>query len=408
MTSFATKTLGAVAGKVDGSRQDDLAIVLFGGGARAAYQVGLLRWLARRHPGLRFPIITGVSAGAINATYLAAHSGSFPEAVEGLTRLWSQLELDQVFRVDPASLLGNLVRWSIRLVSGGGVVTPQARGLVDTAPLRALLETHLPRSNGEIVGIRENLEAGRLKALAVITSSYSTGQTVAWVQGCGIESWERPRRRSRKTRMTVDHVMASAALPILFPAVQLEGAWYGDGGMRLSSPCSPAIHLGAKRILAISNRHRKSVEEASLPLVRDYPPPIQISGHLLDGFFLDDLDQDALNLERINLLLNGLPPERRHGLRPVELVTIRPSRDFGKLAAEFEPRLPLAFRHLTRGLGSRETASPSLLSLLLFQRDYLNRLIEIGEADAEARADEIRALLGLGEGENRTESTDER
>jgi NTE family protein len=187
--------------------------------------------------------------------------------------------------------------------------------------------------------------------------------------------------------------MASAALPILFPAVPLEGAWYGDGGIRLSSPCSPAIHLGARRILVISNRYRKSLQEADQPQVRGYPPPIQISGHLLDGFFLDDLDQDALSLQRINELLEEIPPERRRGLRRVDLLTIRPSRDFGKLAAEFEPRLPFVFRHLVRGLGSRETVSPDLLSLLLFQRDYVNRLIEIGEADAEARAEEIHALL---------------
>jgi NTE family protein len=377
----------------DASREDDLAIVLFGGGARAAYQVGLLRWLAAHHPELRFPIITGVSAGAINATYLAAHPGNFAEAVSGLTRLWSELELEQVFRVDPAFFLGNVLRWGIRLVSGGGPLTPQVRGLVDTSPLRALLETHLARSNGEIAGIAENLEAGRLKALAIITSSYSTGQSVAWVQGCAIEDWERAQRRSRRTRMTVDHVMASAALPILFPAVPLEDAWYGDGGIRLSSPCSPAIHLGARRILVISNRYRKSLEEADQPQVRGYPPPIQISGHLLDGFFLDDLDQDALSLKRINELLEEIPPERRRGLRRVDLLTIRPSRDFGKLAAEFEPRLPFVFRHLVRGLGSRETVSPDLLSLLLFQRDYVNRLIEIGEADAEARAEEIHALL---------------
>ncbi len=372
---------------------DDLAIVLFGGGARAAYQVGLLRCLAKHRPELRLPIITGVSAGAINATFLAAHPGSLPDAVEGLTRLWSELEVDRVFRVDSASLLTNLLRWSLRLVSGGGSLTPQVRGLVDTAPLRTLLETHLSPSNGEIPGIAKNLEAGRLQALAIITSSYSTGQSVVWIQGCNIEGWERPHRRSHKTYITVDHVMASSALPLLFPAVQLEGAWYGDGGIRLTAPCSPALHLGAKRILAISNRHQKSIQEADQPLVRAYPPPLQISGQLLNAFFLDDLDQDALNLERLNRLLRELPPDQRHGLRPVDLVTIRPSQDLGKLAAEFEPRLPLLFRHLTRSLGSRETASPDLLSLLMFQPDYTSRLIEIGEADAEARVDEIGALL---------------
>ncbi len=163
--------------------------------------------------------------------------------------------------------------------------------------------------------------------------------------------------------------------------------------LALTAPCSPALHLGAKRILAISTRHQKTIQEADQPLVRAYPPPLQIAGQLLNAFFLDDLDQDALNLERLNHFLRGLPLDKRQGLRPVDLVTIRPSQDLGKLAAKFEPQLPLLFRHLARSLGSRETVSPDLLSLLMFQPDYTSRLMEMGETDAEARIDEIRALL---------------
>ena len=214
-----------------------------------------------------------------------------------------------------------------------------------------------------------------------------------WVQGGDIEDWERPNRRSRKTAITVEHIMASAALPLFFPAIRLDDGWYGDGGIRMVTPCSPAIHLGARRILAVSNRYRSSMQEADRPLIRGYPPPAQIAGQLIQAMFLDDLDRDRLNLERLNQLLEALPPERRRGLRPVELVVIRPSLDFGRLAGEFEPRLPWFFRHLTRGLGSRETASPDLLSLLMFQTDYIARLIEIGEADAEAEADHIDELL---------------
>ena len=381
--------------EADPSGRDELAIVLDGGGARAAYQVGLLRCLVKNRPDLELPIITGVSAGAINAAFLAARQGSLTDAVEALTRLWSTLTVDQVFRVDAGSLLSHVVRCGLRLVSGGGLIAPRVRGLVDTAPLRRTLGRALaPAATGEITTIAENLEAGRLSALAIITSSYSTGQSVAWVQGCDIQNWERPYRRSRKTRMTVEHIMASAALPLFFPAVQLGGAWYGDGGIRLTAPSSPALHLGARRILAVSTRYRRSIEEADRPLIHGYPPPLQISGQLLNAIFLDDHDRDALGLEQLNTLLRELPPDRRHGFRPIDHVVIRPSQDLSKLARDFEPRLPRLFRHLFRSLGSRETASPDLLSLLMFQPDYLTRLIEIGEADAEARADDIRALLG--------------
>ena len=373
---------------------DDLALVLVGGGARAAYQVGFLRSLVSRHPDIRLPIITGTSAGALNAAFLAARTGSVAEAVEELERLWIAQTVDRVFRVDSRSLCSHLLRWGIQLVSGGVPISPRVRGRLDTAPLRRFLqETLHPAENGEIEGIAKNIEAGRLRALAITTSSYSTAQSVIWVQGGDIEDWERPNRRSRKTAITVDHIMASSALPLFFPAIRLDDGWYGDGGIRMVTPCSPAIHLGARRILAVSNRCRRTIQEADRPLIHGYPPPAQIAGQLIQAMFLDDLDRDRLNLERLNHLLETLPPERRRGLRPVELVVIRPSRDFGRLAGEFEPRLPWFFRHLTRGLGSRETASPDLLSLLMFQTDYIARLMEIGEADAEAEADHIDELL---------------
>ena len=374
--------------------RNDLALVLVGGGARAAYQVGFLRSLVRRHPAIQLPIITGTSAGAINAAYLAARTGSVSEAVEGLGQLWSAQTVDQVFRVDGRSLFSHLLRWGVQLTSGGAPSAPHVRGLLDTTPLRMFLNRSLhPAENGEIEGIARNIEGGRLRALAITTSSYSTGQSVIWVQGGDIQGWERPNRRSRKTAITVEHIMASAALPLFFPAIRLDDGWYGDGGIRMVTPCSRAIHLGARRILAVSNRYRSSMQEADRPLIRGYPPPAQIAGQLIQAMFLDDLDRDGLNLQRLNQLLETLPPERRRGLRPVELVVIRPSQDFGRLAGEFEPRLPWLFRHLTRSLGSRETASPDLLSLLMFQPDYIARLMEIGEADAEAEADHIDGLL---------------
>jgi NTE family protein len=370
------------------------AIVLFGGGARAAYQVGVLRALARRVPNLRMPILTGVSAGAINAVSMAAHAGCFLDSVEELTELWSNLEVEDVFRVDSGSLAGNLGRWLGRLVSGGHVLAPKVRGLVDTEPLRRLLNRALdPDGDGRIPGIARSIETGTLRSLGILTSNYGTGQSVIWTQGRGIEAWERPNRRSVRTTITVEHVMASAALPMFFPAVRLGDGWHGDGGLRLTTPLSPAIHLGADRLLAISTRYRRTTPEADRSTLTGYPPPLAIAGQLLNSIFLDNLDQDYLRVERVNLLLNELPPEKRHGLRPIEVKAIRPSRDLGTMAGELEPRLPRMFRYLVRGLGSRETSSPDLLSLIMFQGDYCRRLIALGEEDGEERIDEILALF---------------
>lgn len=371
----------------------DLGLVMGGGGARAAYQVGFLRSLARHHPELRAPYITGVSAGAINAALLASHHGTFAQAAEELVGLWGHLTVEDVFRVDGRSLLSNALRWVRQLVSGGLGGPPRVRGLVDTQPLRAYLSEVLHAVGGELTGIRYNLERGRLKAVAISTSSYSTGQSVTWVQGQDIREWERPQRRARNTTLTVEHVMASAALPLFFPAVSLNSGWYGDGGIRLTAPLSPALHLGARRILAISTRYARTAEEADEPAIYGYPPPAQVLGVLMNSIFLDLLDADALRLDRLNRLLEALPEERRAGLRSVKLLVARPSVDLGMLAKRYEPRLPGAFRFLTRGLGTRQTRSPDFISLVLFQPDYLNALMEIGEADAEGRADEITRFI---------------
>jgi NTE family protein len=370
------------------------AVVLTGGGARAAYQVGFLRCLANRMPEKSFPVLTGVSAGAINATCMAAHKGDLSDAAVQLTDLWSGLNPDQVFRVDGASLAGNVLRWGLQLVSGGAAAAPRVRGLLDTTPLRRLLRRSLTSADGSITGVARNLDAGRLQALAVSTLDFATGETTTWVQGCQLQSWQRAGRRGVKTRISVDHVMASAALPLVFPAVRLGATWHGDGGIRMSAPLAPAIHLGARRILAISTRYRPSTDQRPEPAVVGYPPPAQVMGVLLNAIFLDALDQDAARLKRINRLLAQRPGAVADGLRPIELLVLRPSLDLGRLAADFEPRLPRAFRFLTRGLGTRETASPDFLSLLMFQRDYLTRLIEVGEADAEARLPEIEEFLG--------------
>ena len=365
-----------------------------GGGARAAYQVGFLRVLARRHPHLTTPYITGVSAGAINAAHLAAHHGSFGQSVEELSGLWSDLHVDDVFRVDAGSLGRNVLRWGMRLALGAGRETEGGgMALLDTDPLRHYLGEVLHAVDGELTGIAYNLARGALKAVALSTASYTTGRSVTFVQGKGIELWERPNRISVQTVLSVEHVMASAAIPIFFPAVRIAEEWYGDGGMRLVAPLSPVLHLGADRIIAISTRYDRSQDEADRSQLRGYPPPAQILGKLLNSVFLDVIDQDVAQLRHVNQLIARVPPEERGEFRWIETLVLRPSEDLGRLSAGFEPDLPKAFRFLTRSLGTRETSSPDFLSLLMFQPGYLQKLMEIGERDAEARADDVARLL---------------
>jgi len=371
-----------------------LALVMGGGGARAAYQAGCLRAISKRFPDLRFPIITGVSAGAINAVHMAAHPGTFAEAAEDLTRLWESLSIDRVFRVSPRYLGLNALRWGVQLASGGLVGPPRVRGLVDTEPLREFLSGHLPQTKGVISGIEANVRSGKLRALAISTSSYTTGRSVTWIQGEGIEEWERPQRRVMRAPIGIDHIMASAAIPLFFPAVQIGDEWYGDGGIRLFAPLSPAIHMGAGRILTISTRFERLLAEAERPMVQGYPPPAQIVGSLMNSVFLDLIDQDAWRVEVMNQLLRKIPEVDRDELRVVDLLILRPSRDLGKDARDFETTLPSAFRFLVRGLGTRETKSPDVLSFLLFDPGYIRFLVEMGERDTEVRMGEVEGMLG--------------
>ena len=370
--------------------------MLSGDGARAAYQVGVLSVLARELPDVVPGILTGVSAGGINAAYLAARQEPFADRLENLAAIWANLRIENVFRVDLRDLASRTVRWGGRLMSAGKSPLPPARSLVDTEPLRDLLYRMLEAEDGCIPGIQRSLESGWLRALALTGSSYTTGQSVTWVQtgnSCRIETWERPQRRAVTCTFSVEHVMASSALPFFFPAVEIDGAWYGDGGIRLTAPLSPAVHLGASRILAVSTRYARSQEEADKPEVFGYPPPAQVAGVLFNAIFLDLLDTDALHMQQINDLIARLPEGRQDGLRHIDLLIVRPSEDLGRLANEYEAELPRAFRFLTRGLGTRETRSNDMLSLLMFQPDYVRRLLEMGQADAMARLPEIRSFL---------------
>jgi NTE family protein len=380
----------------ESSDRSSLALMLSGGGARAAYQVGFLRVLARECPGIVPDILTGVSAGGINAAYLAARQEPFRDKVEALAAVWSGLRIDHVFRVDIRDLASRSARWGGRLLAGGKYPLPPARSMVDTAPLRQLIASMLDAADNEIPGVAKSLQAGWLRAVALTASSYTTGQSVTWVQACehcGIQTWERPQRTSVACRLRVDHVLASSSLPFFFPAVEVDGAWYGDGGIRLTSPLSPAVHLGARRVIAVSTRYARTAEEARRPAITSYPPPAQVGGVLYNAIFLDQLDADAYSMRQINRLVAKLPEAEREDLRHIDLLLLRPSVDLGRLANEYEADLPRAFRFLTRGLGTRETRSNDMLSLVMFQSDYVSRLIELGEEDAIRRLEEIRRFL---------------
>ncbi len=376
------------------ANESKTALLLTGGGARAAYQVGILRSLTRSFPGLEFPILTGVSAGAINTALLANTETDFPEAVAQLTAHWQGLTIDQVFRTSFRALGTNAIRWLFRVISGGAHLTPPLRGMVDTAPLREFLHRVLDTPDGTLRGIEANIQRGRLHAVGITTTSYPTAESYTWVHGQNPPEWHYPGRRGVTTNLTVEHIMASSALPLIFPAARLGGLWHGDGGVRLLSPLSPAVELGADKIIAVSTLLEPGACEADRPK-EAYPPPATVMSVLLDSIFLDALDTDAMELKRMNRLLAEHPKSKELGLRPVHAMLLRPSRDLGMIATEFESELPAAFRHLVRGLGSKDTNRSDLLATLLFQPRYINRMIEIGEQDGYERRHEIAAFLGL-------------
>ncbi len=371
------------------------ALVLSGGGARSAYQVGVLQYIAAAFPDAQFPIIQGVSAGAINAAHLANDCSPFPEAVDNLIECWSSLRTENVFQSESsARFLWNLIRSGKESDGDSDIHESPSKALLDTSPLRTFLTEKFQTPDGRLTGIAEKIESGALKAVTLITTSYSTGQTVSWIEGCDIKTWDRPNRVAIKTRLTIEHVMASASLPFLFPAVRIGDAWYGDGGIRLSAPLAPSVHLGANRVLAIATRYDRTQIEADEPATLGYPPGAQLLGLLMDAIFLDTLDQDAMMIERINRLLEQLPRRKRGGLRPIKFLLLRPSIDLGKLSGEYEPQLHGPLGLLSRGLSSDKTKSPDWLSMLLFDPEYTIRLMEIGYEDAHKQHSKIEAFLG--------------
>jgi len=362
------------------------ALVLGGGGARAAYQTGVLEYVGEAFPQASMPLMTGVSAGSINAAHLAADPGPWARRTARLTSYWEELTTDDVFA--PRSL------WALgrSLVRG----TPSAKQtLLDTAPLRAYLDRRLPTdAKGCLTGVDENLDAGRLEGLAISTSNYATLQTVTWVQGCSMEDWERPNRMGRRTDLSLDHVMASTALPMVFPAVRLDDAWYGDGGLRMLDPLAPAIHLGADRLFVVSTRYERSQAEASRAArTPAYPSLFQMMGILANVLMLDVLEHDAAVLRRINRLVRRLRPEQRDGLQPIDLLVLRPSVDLGALAGDYEVNIGGAMGALLNFVEWQSDPPPDWLSMLLFTPGYLQRLLEVGYNDAKRQHDRIEAFF---------------
>lgn len=370
------------------------ALLLVGGGARAVYQAGVLRSLAKAFPQVRFPILNGISAGAINIALLANTADDFQPTIERLVTLWESLTLDQVFRTQFRTLGPAVLKWAVRMAAGGTSSLPGVREVVDTAPLRHFLHRALGTADGRLRGIDANLANGRLASVGFTTSKYPSGQSTTWVQGRDFAPWQHHGRSGVSAALTVEHIMASAALPLVFPAVRLSDGWYGDGGVRLTAPLSASVYLGADRILAISTLPSPSPTDTATPFP-DYPPTSTVLGMLIDSVFVDVLDADALAMRQLNQLVADHPHRPERHPRPVEVLVVRPSEDLGTIAREFESELPRALRQVFQALGSHKSDRSNIIATLLFQPRYLRRVLEIGERDGARRRDELAAFLGL-------------
>lgn len=365
------------------------ALVLSGGGARGAYQVGVLRGLLdlgvlRRS----FDILVGSSAGAINVGALAAHAADFDDSVLRLERFWSQLQAKQVFRTDVGSLGSTGVRWAWDLTLGGafGHVAPKA--LLDTTPLRRLLARRIPFEQ-----IESNLRHRVLHAVAVAATDLHSAEGVLFVDArAGVPLWERRRWRIERTQLRVEHLLASSAIPIFFPSVAVGGRYFGDGCVRNTAPLSPAINLGADRIVAIGVRGPRWDAQTAAP---ERPPSIaEIAGVLLDAVMLDALEVDIGHSERVSAsVVTCQTTTAASGcLRPVDVLWLRPSTSIAAIAAEMERHIPVVVRYLMRGLGTDE-AITDLASYLLFDAAFCSRLIELGRADVAAARPRIEAFF---------------
>ncbi|WP_349743916.1 patatin-like phospholipase family protein [Roseateles cavernae] len=385
-------------------------LILTGGGARAAYQVGVLAALAqlKRDAGVvegnPFKVIAGTSAGAINAATLACNADDFDGAVDGLTHLWQNLHVEQVYAADSFGVIRTGARWMTMMSLGWALARwkrSRPRSLLDNAPLGALLRRWVRMER-----LDEMLAAGHMHALAISGSSYTSGQHVTFYQTqLPFEPWLRSQRVAVKTRLSIEHLMASSAIPFIFPAelLDLDGRqeWFGDGSMRQSAPISPAVHLGADRVLVIgAGRMHEPPGARREVLVEGHPSMAQIAGHALSNIFLDALAVDVERLQRINNTLGLLTPEARRAtpLRPLDVLVIAPSRRLDDLAAEHQASLPPPIKALLRSVGvageGKAASGSALTSYLLFEPSFTGELIMLGMADTLARRADVQRFFG--------------
>jgi NTE family protein len=383
-------------------------LLLTGGGARAAYQVGVLKAVARirrkrRAPwGNPFPVIAGTSAGAINACAIACNADKFDLAVAGLADVWAHFDAEQVYRADSFGVIRTGARWLSMLTMGWAFARwhrANPRSLLDNKPLHGLLRRVL-----ELDRLDEVMRGGHLQALAVTASSYSSGEHVTFYDAArAFEPWVRSQRVAVRSRITIDHLLASSAIPFVFPATQLvvdgRAHWFGDGSMRQATPISPVIHLGADRVMIVG-AGRMQEPPGHRTAGDDYPSLAQVAGHALSNIFLDALPVDVERLQRINRTLALLPPQARAAtpLRPIDVLVIAPSKRLDDLAAQHVAALPRPVRALLRGVGvsddGRDARGAALASYLLFEASYTRELMALGEADTLARADEVADFFG--------------
>jgi NTE family protein len=378
---------------------EKIGVIMSGGGARAAYQVGVLKAVAEILPAGRpnpFPIICGASAGAINAAALAVYASHFQNAVRRLERVWGSFHVNHVFRTDISGMVANWARWWTSFLSGGAHQYPMS--MFDRAPLRALLARYLPCEH-----IQAAIDAGHLHALCITVSGYSSGQSVAFYQGVPeLQPWKRATRIGAPTEIRIDHLMASSAIPMVFEAVKINREYFGDGSMRQIAPISPALHLGADKVLVIGVRqelHSQPPRESTPP---DYPTLAQIGGHVLSSIFIDALEADLERLRRINETVRLIPADigaqSQHAasLKPVEALLIAPSQNIGEIATRHRRHFPRSVRLLLRSLGAWRRSGGDLLSYLLFEKPYCRELIDLGFQDAMRRRTEIEVFFRNG------------
>lgn len=371
-----------------------VALVLSGGGARAAYQVGVLKAISElsySHCANLFPIICGTSAGGLNAAGLACRADCLGEAVSQLEFVWSNFKTSQVYRTDWAGVLHCAARF-LWTMAFGRLHKDRPVSLLDNSPLYFLLERELLLSR-----LKDVISAEYLQALCITASGYTSGESVSFFQGrADLEGWKRARRVGIPTLIRTEHLLASAAIPLLFPAIKLNREYFGDGALRQLAPMSPALHLGAEKILVIgvSNENNKERQK-----VDSYPSIAQVVANILNSSFIDSLESDIERLTRINRTISHIPAEIREkniSLRHVDSLVIAPSSEiFDQIAMKHAMDLPRSIRTFVYGSGATKRGGAGVLSYLLFEGAYCKELIDVGYADGMARATEIKQFLHL-------------